>query len=329
MGQERYAGLDDTLRFYSRPSDTEDDVRKGITQFLKLGLTRYVARTALAGQMSVSIAQQMEPTAVVDKWRSWVFSLSLNSSFNGEKTHSYLWAHWSTSARRVTPAWKINLSLRGTYNDSKYTMEDRTVSSFSRSRSLSGLVVRSVDEHWSLGASGSAWSSTYSNVGLGLAIGPAVEYNLFPYSESTRRQFRFLYDLEGSLRRYHEETIFEKTSEMLIDQSLSLSLELQQPWGSVNTALEGSHYLHDLSKNRLELSGDLDLRLFKGFSFTSSGSYSLIHDQLSLRRRGAAEEEILLEQRQMATQYDYYGSIGLKYTFGSVYSNVVNPRFGN
>jgi len=42
----------------------------------------------------------------------------------------------------------------------------------------------------------------------------------------------------------------------------------------------------------------------------------------------ATEEEILLEQRQLATQYDYFLSLGLRYTFGSIYSNVVNPRFG-
>ena len=47
-----------------------------------------------------------------------------------------------------------------------------------------------------------------------------------------------------------------------------------------------------------------------------------------LPKEGATEEEILLHQRQLATQYDYFASVGLRYTFGSIYSNVVNPRFG-
>jgi hypothetical protein len=29
----------------------------------------------------------------------------------------------------------------------------------------------------------------------------------------------------------------------------------------------------------------------------------------------------------LQTGYAYYGSVGLSYTFGSVFSNVVNPRF--
>ncbi|MFO7924858.1 MAG: hypothetical protein R6U58_14325 [Bacteroidales bacterium] len=31
----------------------------------------------------------------------------------------------------------------------------------------------------------------------------------------------------------------------------------------------------------------------------------------------------------LETQYMYFSSFGLTYTFGSIYSNVVNPRFGS
>ncbi len=53
----------------------------------------------------------------------------------------------------------------------------------------------------------------------------------------------------------------------------------------------------------------------------------MISDKLSLPMKDATEEEILLDIRQLATQYDYFASIGLRYTFGSIYSNVVNSRF--
>lgn len=52
------------------------------------------------------------------------------------------------------------------------------------------------------------------------------------------------------------------------------------------------------------------------------------HDQLNLPKGDASLDEILLRRRELATDYDYHISIGLSYTFGSVYSNVVNPRFG-
>jgi hypothetical protein len=55
----------------------------------------------------------------------------------------------------------------------------------------------------------------------------------------------------------------------------------------------------------------------------------MIHDQLGLPKGGASTEEILLQTKRLSTQYTYYSSFGLSYTFGSIYNNVVNPRFGN
>ncbi|MBI5325982.1 MAG: hypothetical protein HZB41_12040, partial [Ignavibacteriae bacterium] len=57
------------------------------------------------------------------------------------------------------------------------------------------------------------------------------------------------------------------------------------------------------------------------------GGFSMIHDQLYLPKEGATLEEILLRRKALETTYSYFVSFGLSYTFGSVYSNVVNPRF--
>jgi len=55
----------------------------------------------------------------------------------------------------------------------------------------------------------------------------------------------------------------------------------------------------------------------------------MVHDQLSLVKGGATTEEILLHRKELETQYRYYVSFGLTYTFGSIYNNVVNPRFSS
>jgi len=34
-----------------------------------------------------------------------------------------------------------------------------------------------------------------------------------------------------------------------------------------------------------------------------------------------------VRQRQLRTSYRYYLAVGISYTFGSIYNNVVNPRF--
>ncbi|MFA9453938.1 MAG: hypothetical protein ACERK6_08490, partial [Candidatus Aminicenantaceae bacterium] len=55
--------------------------------------------------------------------------------------------------------------------------------------------------------------------------------------------------------------------------------------------------------------------------------YERIHDQLALPIGDASIDEVLLRRRELATDYDYSLSVGFRFTFGSVYSNVVNPRF--
>lgn len=54
----------------------------------------------------------------------------------------------------------------------------------------------------------------------------------------------------------------------------------------------------------------------------------MIHDQLALQKGDLSQEDVLLQRKQLSTQYNYYVSIGLRYTFGSIFSSVVNPRFG-
>ena len=69
------------------------------------------------------------------------------------------------------------------------------------------------------------------------------------------------------------------------------------------------------------------MRLFKGFSFNVFAEYTKIKDQISLRKGGASTEEVLLRLRQLATDYRYYYGLGVSYSFGSIYDNIVNPRF--
>jgi len=138
-----------------------------------------------------------------------------------------------------------------------------------------------------------------------------------------------MYRLGYHNNNYLEETVYSKTHETLYSQRLDATFELRETWGSVNTTLTGSHYLHDFSKNHLRLSGYFSVRVFEGFELTANGRVSMIHDQLSLEKEEVSEEEILLQQKQLSTQYNYSLWFGFRFTFGSIYNNVVNPRFGN
>ena len=328
-GQQNFANQNDTLKYVSRQTDTQEIIRSGIVRNLKMGLMPYVSETPLAEYISINYRKRTDPGAVVDKWDYWVFNSSIRGFFNGEESVKSMSIYGSISADRVAPDWKTSLSFYTNYNETNYKIEERTISSFRRSQSFEGLLVKSLGEHWSIGVYGSALSQIYTNTKFSFYVAPAIEYNVFPYAQSTRREFRFLYRVGNTNIRYDEETIYDKLRENLVRENLSATYEVKERWGSVTFRLEGSHYSHDFSKNRLLLLSNLSLRLFEGFSLSLLGSASRIHDQLSLPKKGATEEEILLRQKQLATQYSYYFSIGFRYTFGSIYSNVVNPRFGN
>jgi hypothetical protein len=328
-GLKEFTGDDNTLTHTPAPGDKPEDVRKGLAGLLKLGLMRYVAKTPVAKFVSVKFQDLVKPTAVVDKWNFWVFSLSANSFLMGETQYKDGMYYGSFSANRVTPELKIRTSVYGNTQKMRFDFGDDIYESSSHGYGFSGLVVKSLSEHWSVGAFLSVESSTYANLKVGVSAAPAVEFNFFPYSESTKKQFRVLYRIGYTATRYNEETVYFKTAESLLQESLSFAYEVKRPWGMVSLNLEGSNYLHDFSKNRIELGGEVSFRIWRGLSFEIDGSYARIRDQLSLPRGGASYEEVLLRQKQLATGYNYRFSVGLNFTFGSTRSNVVNPRFGN
>jgi hypothetical protein len=327
-GQKEFAGINDVLKYTADMSKKPEENKQELARILKLGLMRYVSKTPISSRINIAFMDQVKPTAVIDKWNFWVFSLNADTFLNGEKSYKMQEVYGSFSASRITPQWKIRLSLGVSYMKNTYSVEDYAYESSVNSRDFNALVVRSISDHWSVGAFLGVSTSTFNNTKLSISPAPAIEYDLFPYSESTKKQLRFLYRLGFTDIRYNALTIYEKMKENLWSESLAVTLELKQSWGTISTSLQGSHYFHDFSKSRLTLNAELSLRIFKGLNFNISGGGSRIHDQLALEKAGATLEEVLLQRRQLETTYNYYFSIGLSYTFGSIHSKVVNPRFG-
>ncbi|MCX6571931.1 MAG: hypothetical protein NT006_11035 [Candidatus Aminicenantes bacterium] len=328
-GLREFQGDGNTLSYVPNPGAKPEDVRQGLAGMIKIGLLRYAAKTPVAKDLTVRFLDQTKPTAVVDKWNSWVFSLSANTFLMGETQYKDGSYYGSFSANRVTPELKIRTSVYGDLQKVWFDLGDDIYESSSHGYGFSGLVVKSLSQHWSAGAFLSVESSTYSNLQVSVSVAPAVEYNFFPYSESTKKQFRVLYRIGYTGARYHEETIFLKTAESLLQESLAWAYEVVRPWGNATLQLEGSHFFHDLSKNRVELGGEVSFRIWRGLSFEVDGNYTRIRDQIALPRGGASYEEVLLRQKQLATGYNYSFSVGLNFSFGSTRSNIVNPRFGN
>jgi len=329
VGQNENAGMADTISFVTSPDETQDETRIKEVRTLKMGLMRYVAKTPLSKYMNISFSEPLSETVSSDKWNSWVFRVSFNGWLNGEQSYNSTNLNGNISASRVTQDWKINLRARYNYGIEKFDIEDDIITSENNSKSINALIVKSISDHWSYGGSMKLGSSSYSNLDVSAILMPGIEYDLFPYSESTRRQLRILYSIGYNYSDYTDTTIYDKTKEGHFQHSINVAYEVVQKWGSIDVNLNYSNYLYDWSKYNLSLSGFMDLRIAKGLSVNFGGGASLIHDQLGLVKGGATTEEVLLRRKELATQFQYFTSFGLSFTFGSIYNNVVNPRFGN
>ena len=336
LGLHRYASAGDTLAYAATPTATQDETRRGLIRLIKAGLVPFVARTTLAARLEISVAPPVAgagaPTAPGqgqrDRWNAWVFTLSANGNFQGDRNNKLNALMGSLNARRTTEEWKANLAASQSYEQTEFTTEQISSTFIQRSYNFTHLVVRSLGPRLSAGERGAVGSSTFENKKFFFRATPAVEFDIFPYSEATRRMLTLQYAAGVEGFQYREETIYGKLDEVHPLHSLSLALSQNQPWGSASIGAESSQYLDLTQRNSASVFVGTNVRLFKGFNVNVGGQYSAIHNQLFLPRRGATEQEILLRQRQLATNYSYFMFLGINYTFGSLLNNVVNPRFG-
>jgi hypothetical protein len=111
------------------------------------------------------------------------------------------------------------------------------------------------------------------------------------------------------------------------DFRTGVSLSETEPWGSAGATLQTMAYLTTLRRQDVSVSPGLNVRITKGLSLSFGASFQLTRNQPYLMRTGLTEAEILTQEQQLATNYNYYLSVGLSYSFGSAFNNVVFPRF--
>jgi hypothetical protein len=324
-----------TLKVTTEPSDTDDRVRRQLASALTVGLLAYLAPDSVPSGLEVSAelaATGKQPAGPTDDpWRRWIFSMNGNLSVESEESTSDRSWGVSFSADRITPEWKVTIGADFNEERSRFNLDEEDEEELSvvrKNRSVNWLVVKGLDDHWSVGLEGQLESSTFSNTQSDLTVAPAVEWNFFPYSMYTRRQLRVKYAIGASRRKYYEITLFGKIEETLTGQELSTVYEQNEPWGTLESRLILSNYFPGLEKHRVEVDGEVDLRITRGLSLSLEASASRIRDQLSLPRRDASPEEVLLRLRELQSGFEVRLEFGIEYQFGSRFAAIVNPRFG-
>lgn len=331
-GQGRFEKMKDTLSFMTTKDVTEAEIRSMYLKKIKLGLLPYLIKTDMADKINFTIDASDTTAKNKDPWNGWVTSISSSLWFNGEKTYKSFNSYSDMSVYKLLEKWKTSFYFSQNYSDEKYDLETTDYSyhfrSINRSLYLSYDYILSLSDHWSAGIFTSANTSTFSNIRFSASVSPALEFDVFPYEKSFVKQIRIGYKIGPDYNRYIDTTIYNKIGETLWYHNLSVATGFVQKWGRLNFSAGINQYITDLRKFSFNTSIYSTIRIVKGLEFRINGGYNMIRNQMFLPKGDVTQEELLLRQRQLETQYSFWGSMGLTYTFGSIYNNAVNPRFG-
>ena len=332
IGLRRFLGETDTVVTTLLPNAAEDATRREIIRVAKLGLVRFALRTSVASGLrvddgAVPAAQREVELRAHDPWNFWVFSVGVSGGANAESRSSRGNAGTSLSARRVTDAWKISIGGSGNYRQSTYQLSDSTRSTYIlRDFGARARIVRNSGAHWSTGVIGSIGHSDYANQDTYARLGATMEYSIFPWSQATSRQLVAAWQIAVQHFDYLQTTIYRKDHETLPHHQAIIAGSTRKPWGNVDISANWSQYLSDPSKSHLGINGSASLRITRGLALNIGGFATRVRDQLYLPAGGVTDEQILTQQRALATSFVRGGSLSVSYTFGSIYNTIVNPR---
>ena len=334
-GQQVFSRLFNKITFSTKPTNTPTEVRDTIRDNLETGLVLFYVQQnknhrdwLIQNKDNATVTKDTTPVVEKDRWNKWVFNFGVNGRLSGEETSETSNLGVDFSAKRVTE--KNKFSFRGSFNrdKSKFTFGDTKILANNRTSEIFVSNVFSIGKLWSLGVFAEAGASDYTNLSFYGSLKPAIEYSFFPYKISTKKQLTLSYRIGGIQNTYKERTIFLKEKEFLWEHEINLNGSIQQKWGSFSGEISYNSFLKDTSLHAFNFNLASSVRLFKGFSFNVYGNYAITNNQINLAGGNLSLDELLLRQQQVGSGYRFSMSLGLSYSFGSIYSAIVNPRFG-
>ena len=323
----------DTIKYFSPANISESKERELFVKNFKKGMLPVLLGSDLAEHINyeiehLSVIHEETEMQVKDPWKYWSFNVGLNMRVNGESRFTNQSYQGRLSASQVKDSHKIFFFTRISRQQSSFTLSDgEEVKSENNRNNFFVQYVKSINERWSIGGRAFAGSSSFGNTDFESFFRPAVEYNIFPYSESSTRRFSFLYSVGLEYNNYMERTVFDKLDETRIRQGLDVEYMLTQPWGNITFDMRFNQYLHDLSLYSLSFNPNIELNLVQGLSLEFGGFVSFVGDRINVAQGEVSTEDIILGNRQLDTDYSYSSYVGFNYRFGTKNNNVVNPRF--
>lgn len=331
IGVNDFEGVDNTLTIDILPNTSNDSERKQYLEVLTKGVYAYIIRTKANDVVSLSFSETEAEKKEIkkDKWNNWAFRTSISGSINGEETYTNSSYYGSLTANRITTESKFTSRFSINSNVSKYEYEDISFVTERKNKYANMTYVKSRGDHLSIGVRVNYKQSTSQNYDGNYKFAPCIEYNIFPYSESSEHRMSFLYGISANHNDYTDTTVYLKIRENFASHLLDLSYQNSQTWGSFSLSIYCDQILekNDLKKYNVGVSSNIDWNVTKGLSLNYYAGMNFDRAQIQLPLNGATYEEIILRQKELESNYFYYVSFGMSYTFGSMKNNVVNPRF--
>jgi len=334
VGQKRFSKLRDTVSF-SLPADISPDEKRNMQlDKITLGLVPFIMKTTSANRLLLLVGDVTEVEEYIEKdpWKEWAFELNGMGSMYNQKSYNYININAGLNITKINEQFKLESYNRLDYNESKLSYYDYDSSLYKLNIYQKGffsnsLVVKSLGDHFGIGGMAILKNDEPNNMDLRLQLGPAIEYNVFAYSEATQKQFRFLYSALYENTSYIDTTIFNRMHDEVWKHNLRILARFNNKWGFVDASVMGSNYLHDFSRYSLGASVMANIRVYKSLSVNFMCGMSMYRDRINQAKGYASLDEILTRQREMETDYQYNFSFGITYRFGSTKFPDVNPRF--
>ena len=331
IGKNNFIGMDDKLSFESHPKMTNDEIRSGLKDKIQTGILKYLVKTTDINDLNISITKPESnisdnDSLIVDKWKNWIFEISASGYYEKESSRKVNDFNGRFEVNRYTEDWRIETTLRFFKRIEEFLSETNNFKSSRVYKGAYGKIVRSISDHWSTGIFYGLSEDSYENIKFSNNFSPAIEYSIFPYKEVVRREMVLEYKIGYRKNNYQSKTIYGKNDEFLGIHSFAFKTRYRQNWGDIYSRFSFFTYLHDNSKNRLTFDNYLNIRIFEGFSLRLGAEIRFIRDQINLAAGQASIEDLLLQQRSIATDFYNEFRLGLTYTFGSAFNNIINTR---
>lgn len=330
-GRGSYEGIIVSEKFNSPPNMSQSDIREGLLAALNRGSLHYLIRSPLASNIEFAVRglnNGQRADSIRDKWNLWIFNVNMNMFGSGQEYTSNINLGSSFSANRTSEKNLFETGLWYNKNRSVFKIEGQDPIRYSiLEYGVYSMDAISIGKHWAMGYNTGLYAATVSNLKSNLIVAPTFEYNIFPYTEATTRQFRFNYQVGFRQSNYVSPSYRNHKSDLFLSQFFNIRYRLVKNWGNIGMGV-GLLHLYDTEHfYNLNFSPSISWNILKGLNLNLQGSYSIVRDQYFLKLEDATSTEVITGQTQLKSAYNFFVAMGISYSFGSMYNNVVNVRF--